>query len=169
MEPVIGSPVMTRPDHAPHSLAILIDKLVAFLLARQKLNTGIDAGESPNGLARVFDSFGHHLVPLMLLARADDDLAASERDMIVDYCEGRARQSGFVLTPDERTALQNHVRRIHLLPMQLAPAVERLKHDSKADIAALLSAAHALVEADGVVRMQETSFLLSLQDDLNPL
>ena len=49
---------------------------------------------------------------------------------------------------------------------QLIPALDQLKYDAKADIAGLISAAHALVEADGTVRLQEVAYLASLQDAL---
>jgi hypothetical protein len=73
------------------------------------------------------------------------------------------------MTPDEEDASEDCLR--HFLPTlkQLIPALDRLKCDAKADIAGLISAAHALVEADGTVRMQEVAYFASLQDALNSL
>jgi hypothetical protein len=63
-------------------------------------------------------------------------------------------------------AFEDYVRHFLATLKQLIPALDQLKYDSKADIAGLTSAAHALVEADGAVRMQEVAYLASLQDAL---
>jgi hypothetical protein len=48
----------------------------------------------------------------------------------------------------------------------LESALERLKFDSKTDLEALLEAAHEVVAADHIYRIDEVSFLLSLRHDL---
>jgi hypothetical protein len=114
----------------------------------------------------VFDTFSHHLVALALLARSDDKVAAQERDVILRHCMTRAQAAGLEMSRDEEDALEHYLR--HFLPTlkQLIPALDQLKHDTKADIAGLIAPAHALVEADGAVCLQEVAYLASLQDAL---
>ena len=114
----------------------------------------------------MFDSFSHHLVALALLARSDDKVAAQEREVFLRHCKIRVLPAGFEMTPAEDDALKDYLR--HFLPMlkQLISALDQLKYDTKADIAGLICAAHALVEADGAVCMQEVAYLASLQHAL---
>ena len=73
------------------------------------------------------------------------------------------------MTPEEEEVLEEYLR--HFLPTlkQLIPTLDQLKHDTKAEIAGLIAAAHALVEADGTVRLREVAYLASLQDALHAL
>jgi len=67
------------------------------------------------------------------------------------------------MTADEDTALGEYLRHFRPTMQQLTPMLERLKHDTKAEIAGLIAAAHALVKADGTVSLQEVAYLASLQ------
>jgi hypothetical protein len=69
----------------------------------------------------------------------------------------------------EEQALEDYLRRFLPTLKQLIPALDQLKHDTKAEIADLISAAHTLVGADGAVRLQEVTYLASLQDALHAL
>ena len=120
----------------------------------------------PKGLARVYESFGHHLVILMLVACADDEVAAVERDVILRYCQDRVRQSGSEFTPGEMSTLEEFLRDYHPSLAQIIAAIHQLKFEAKSDIAELIAGAHAVVEADGVVRAQEALYLGSLRRDL---
>jgi len=153
-----------RGDAKPGSL---VDELVVYLRDQHKLQeTTHPHPTAPEGFEWVFDSFSHHLVALALLARSDDKVAVQEREVILRHCKIRALAAGLEMTPDEDDALEHYLR--HFLPTlkQLIPALDQLKYDAKADIAGLISAAHALVEADGTVRLQEVAYLASLQDAL---
>jgi hypothetical protein len=70
------------------------------------------------------------------------------------------------MTAEEEATLSDYLRNFRPTMLQLTPMLERLKHDTKPEIAGLIAAAHALVEADGVVRLQEVTYLASLQHDL---
>jgi hypothetical protein len=155
-----------RPHTSDTSLQILIDRLVAFLQEQQKQPKTSLSIPSPDGLGRVFDTFSHHLVALMLVARSDDKVVERERAAILEHCADRARKAGLEMTAAERNALHEYLRHFHPAEMLLGPAMAQLKRDRKDDIAALVAAAHRVVEADGVVRLQEASYLLSLQHDL---
>jgi tellurite resistance protein len=161
---------MTQTHPAPPTLAALVDELVIYLRDQHRLQeTTHPHPPPPDGLERVFDTFSHHLVALALVARSDDKIAAEERGVILRHCRNRASLVGVEMTRGEEVALEEYLR--HFLPTlkQLIPALDRLKHDTKADIAGLISAAHALVEADGTVRLQEVAYLASLHHALQSL
>ncbi len=160
---------MTSTDASGVDLAILVDGLVAYLQERQKQYAASGPRPAPEKLARVFDSFGDHLVALMLVARSDDDVAAVEREVILRYCEERARKKGLELTAAEAVALDDYLR--HFRPtlaqsISAIESIERLKHAGKDEIAGLIACARAVVEADGVLRLQEALYLGALQRDL---
>jgi hypothetical protein len=123
----------------------------------------------PADLTHIREAFGHHLVPLMLLARSDGETALSEREVVLHYCLARADEAGLNLTPAETAALSDYLRDFRPTRMQLGPALKRLEHDSKADIAALVAAAQAVVDADGERRPREMQFLDELNRDLAAL
>jgi tellurite resistance protein len=155
---------------APPTLAALVDELVVYLRDQHKLQEATHPHpRPPDGLERIFDTFSSHLVALALLARSDDKVAAQERDVILGYCKGRAMLAGLEMTAEEEQVLEDYLR--HFLPTlkQLVPTLDQLKHDTKAEIAGLIAAAHTLVEADGTVRLQEVAYLASLQDALHAL
>lgn len=66
----------------------------------------------------------------------------------------------------ERDALYDCLRDFRPNLTQFISAMERLKHDTKEEIADLITAAREVVEADGVVRLQEALYLTALQRDL---
>jgi len=154
-------------NHTPRaSLAVLVDKLVAYLKDQNKPQDGVPPRTAPAGLERVFDVFSHHLIALSLVARADAKVVAKERETIQRYCVNRARNAGFEMSEDEEAALSDYLRHFRPTMQQLTPMLERLKHETKPEIAGLIAAAHALVSADGIVRLQEVTYLASLQHDL---
>jgi hypothetical protein len=159
--------IMTSADASQANLTVLIDHFVAFLREQQKQQALSSAGASPEGLARVFDTFSHHLAALMLLAKSDDRIASSERAVVARHCVERAQKAGLAMTPEEIAALDHYLHHFRPTEMQFLPAIERLKHDSKEDLASLIAAAHAVVEADGVVRLQEALYLSALLRELH--
>ena len=161
---------MTDSDVTNRSLAPLVDRLAAFLREqpeppRSSLPDGPYGGD-PN---HVFESFGHHLVVLMLVARSDEDIVAAERQVVLRHCAERARKTGRELTSEEMEALTEYVGEYRPNQSHLDPALERLKRSTKDEIADLIEAAHAVVEADRVFRLQEALFLASLRRDLAAL
>jgi hypothetical protein len=158
---------MTQTHVAPPNLAALVDELVIYLRDQHKLQeTTHPHPLPPEGLERVFDTFGHHLVALALVARSDDKVAVQEREVILLHCKSRALSAGLEMKPDEEDALEEYLRRFLPTLKQLIPALDGLKRDTKPEIAGLIAAAHALVEADGTVRLREVAYLASLQDAL---
>jgi tellurite resistance protein len=160
---------MTHADPSRANLAILVDGLVAFLHQQQKLQKRTVPGPFPDELARVFAMSGHHIVALMLVARSDDELVATERQAILRHCADRAQRAGEELSPAERASLYDYMREFRPNLSQFISAMEQLKKDSKDELADLIAAAREVVEADGVVRLQEALYITSLQRDLHAL
>ena len=123
----------------------------------------------PNSLVRVREAFGHHLIPLLLLASADGESLLAERTTILRYCLNRARSMGVGLSFDEKAALSDYVNEFKPSLAQLSPALKKLHHDSKASMGELIVAAQAVVDADGVRRATEVKFLENLSRDLAAL
>jgi hypothetical protein len=151
----------------PTSLSNLVDRLVAFLRAVQERQKPSPSIPVPAGIAHAFDSFSHHLVALMLVARSDDKVVAAEREVIFRYCLSRARKAGLELSPAEEEALTDYLRHFRPTLPYLISATDRLKQDQKGDVAELVAAAREVIEADGKVRLQEALYFDSLQHDLS--
>jgi len=160
---------MTQTDPTGVSLAVLVSRFVAFLRERQKMQHPTTPGPFPDELAPVFELSGHHLVVLVLLAGADDKVVSSECQAIVRHGAHRAQKAGNELSSVERGALYDYLRHFHPTPMQCISATERLRHDTKAELTDLIVAARQVVEADGVVRLQEALYLNSFERDLGAL
>jgi hypothetical protein len=104
-----------------------------------------------------------------LVARADDNIVETEREAIFRYCVKRAAKIGHPLSLGERQALEVYLENFYPPLAMLEEALVRLRSDSKADLEALLEAAHEVIAADHVFRVDEVSFLLSLRHDLAAL
>jgi tellurite resistance protein len=114
----------------------------------------------------VFEVCGHHLVALVLVARSDDKVVATERQAILRHCVDCTEKAGLEMSSMEKAALYDFLRQFRPTLTQFISAIERLKHDTKGEIADLIACAREVVEADGVVRLQEALYLTSLERDL---
>jgi tellurite resistance protein len=120
----------------------------------------------PAGLEQLREAFGHHLIALLLLARSDGEVAAAERGVILDYCLARASDAGLAVSPADRAALAEYLRDFKPSRMQWDRALRRLEREPPECIRALIAAARAVVDADGVRRADELRLLGELEDDL---
>ena len=118
-------------------------------------------------LAHVLDDLGHHIAVLTLVARADDSILPREREVILRYCVQRAAKLGHPLSEAEKQALEQYLGDFYPPLVLLEDALERLKFNSKTDLEGLLDAAHDVIAADHIFRVDEVSFLISLRHDLS--
>ncbi len=152
------------------SFGVLVDRFGAFLAETAPAAEGVYAEDAfPHNLLRVRDAFGHHLIPLLLLASIDGECIMAERQTILRYCLDRARSTGLGLDFDEKAALSDYVNEFRPSMPQLSHAVNKLHHDTKANMAELIVAAQAVVDADGERRAREVKFLEDLSRDLAAL
>lgn len=152
------------------SLGRLVGRFGDFL--SQKLLASRDSTPAPllqDDLMRIRETYGHHLVVLALLARADGVADPSERDVILRHCIARAKNAGIELTEAEKLALNHHLYEFRPLRSQLERAVRHMRRDTREDIIALVVAAKAIVDADGVRRPREVEFLKALARELETL
>ena len=120
----------------------------------------------PAGLRDIRESIAHHLIPLVLLARCDNDYDHRERDVIVEHCVVVARQKGVELTDAHKAVFADYVSAFRPGLIQLDPALDRLARAPQQEIAGLLRAAHNVVLADGATRPEELRFFADLNREL---
>jgi len=154
----------SRAAH-PH-LPTVVERLTVFLRGQPYLEPAAPIVATPEDLAHVLDALGHHIVALTLVARSDDNILDQERRVIFRYSVQRAAKLGHPLSDGEKQALEEYLEDFYPPLAMLEDALERLKFDSKADLEALLEAAHDVIGADHIYRIDEVSFLLSLRHDL---
>ena len=150
------------------SLGALVGRLSDFL-AESLSDSPADTSVPRDDLLRIRETYGHHLVVLALVARADGLAAPAEREIILQHCIERAKKAGIALTETEKRALNDHLSDFAPFPAELELAVKHLRLDSQDDIVALVVAARAIVDADGVRRPREVEFLSELARDLAAL
>jgi|ERR1051326_3289334 hypothetical protein len=162
---------MARHLNAPvhPALPTVVERLTIFLRRQPHLEPTVPILASPEDLAHVLDELGHHVAVLTLVARADDNIVEKERQVIFRYSVQRAAKIGHPLTDGQKHALRHYLEDFYPPLAMLENALERLKSDSKADLEALLEAAHEVIAADHIFRVDEVSFLLSLRHDLAAL
>lgn len=123
----------------------------------------------PSGLHDLRDAVGHHLIPLLLLARTDRAFVPSEFDVIVTHCLSFAERRGVNCDGERAAAFRDYVDTFRPALMQLDPAIERLCKCEHGEFVCLVEAAQKLVAADGVSRPEEVAFLAKLQGALDKL
>src|SRR5215467_2155375 len=94
----------------------------------------------PSHLNQLREKVGHHLIPLVLIARSDRAFLDSEREVIVMHCLAVASDSGLALDGSERKLLDVYVDGFHPTLLQLEPALHRLGRCRHAEVASLLEA-----------------------------
>jgi tellurite resistance protein len=105
----------------------------------------------------------------VLIARSDGEFEQRERDAIVTHCVTFARSRGLELDGTGTIEFVEYVENYRPHLMQLDPALKRLEHGSHEEMAALIAAARAVIEADGIIRPEETRFLDQLNEELGRL
>jgi tellurite resistance protein len=152
------------------SLGLLVGRFGAFL--REQPAAPVAAAPEPafpHALERLRERFGHHIVLLMLLSRADGETVAQEREAILHHCLEEARKAGMPATAAEAAELSDHLRDLRPSMTQFRPAISRLERGSKEEMIALVAAAKAVVDADGARRPREMEFLSELRRELEAL
>ena|SRR5687768_13640391 len=152
------------------TLGLLVGRFGAFL--RELPEPPLDAEPQPpfpNRLGRLRDQFGHHIVLLTLLSRADGEAAMQERQMILQHCLDQAHKAGIPANAAEAAELGDHLRELRPTMTQFYPAIGRLEAASKDEVLAVIATAMAVVDADGTRRERELEFLLDLRRELELL
>ena len=104
--------------------------------------------------------------PTSLLARADNDFAPQERDVIVEHCIALAGRQGIKLIDPQIIVFSDYISAYRPSMMQLDPALHRLADSSHDEVGDLLVVAKAVVEADGITQAAEARFLANLSEEL---
>jgi tellurite resistance protein len=152
------------------SLGLLVGRFGNFLLEQPVVPTEAWPEPSfPGELERLRGQFGHHLVLLMLLSRADGEAALQERQVILDFYLAESRKAGKPATATEAAELGDYLRDLRPTTAQFGPAIRRLEDAEKDEVVALVAAAIAVVDADGARRAREVEFLAELSRELHAL
>jgi hypothetical protein len=156
------------------SLDLLVSRFDTFIReshpTQDRDNPGGPAGEAfPDELAHLREAVSHHLIPLVLLARADREFSPLERDVIVAHCSKVASRQGLEIGGAHTAILSDYISSFAPTTAQLNPALHRLARCSHDEIVELVGAAKAVVEADGLHRVPEVKFFEALSNDLASL
>lgn len=154
------------------SLGVLVGRFGSFVREQHLPPPAVpipEAAPFPETLLHIREAVGHHLIPLTLLARADGDYAALEQEAILDHCIALARDAGIETADHEVVTLRAYICDFKPALMQLDPALHRLSRCSHGEVAALVRAAQAVVDADGTRREEETRLLDELLLELDGL
>ena len=123
----------------------------------------------PASIAHLREAVGHHMIPLVLLARADGDFADSERAVIVKHCLSMAQLKGLEGADGDGPTLSKYLASYRPTLVQLDPALHRLERGTQEEIAALFKTAQTVVDADGERKPEEVRLLAELHDELHAL
>jgi hypothetical protein len=152
------------------SLGVLVGRFGGFVREQHSPPPIVgDEASFPESLLHIREAVGHHLIPLTLLARADGDYAELEQEAILNHCIALARDAGIETEEHEVVVLKEYICDYRPTLIQLDPALHRLSRCSHAEVAALVRAAQAVVDADGTRREEETRLLEELLVELNGL
>jgi len=153
------------------TLGLLVGRLGGFLEERAATVSGpAEAAESfPADTARLREALNHHIIPLLLLSRADGESVAPERDAILRYCINAMKDAGGSVSDEEAQALGAYIESYRPTRMQLASALKRLETESRERILALVAAAQVVISADAEHRDSEKRFLSDIAKELAAL
>jgi hypothetical protein len=152
------------------SLGLLVGRFGSFVReTRASQEDSAPPPPFPDGLNHLRDAVGHHLIPLVLIARSDGDFEPRERDVIVTHCITFARNQGLELDGSGPIEFVQYVESYRPSLMQLDPALSRLERGDHDEMAVLVAAARAVIEADGVIRPEEARFLDQLSEEIGRL
>jgi hypothetical protein len=155
------------------SFGLLVGRLGAFLEqqapAEREETVPEEEGAFPAPVLRIREELSHHIIPLLMLARCDGEAGDLERAAIVAHCRARLKEEGTVLTSRDERAFGAYLRSYRPTRLQLGLAMKRLTQEPQKEIAALVAAARAVVDADRERRPREAQFLAELADDLDTL
>lgn len=149
------------------SLHLFVNRLGAFI--RENREPVEDAHEDlpfSGELHELRDAVGHHLIPLLLIARTDLHIEPEEREIIVDHCLAIASRRGIARDDSHKAALRCYVATFRPALTQLDPAITHLARCDHQDVAALIDTAQKVVLSDGISRPEEAKFLAALKDEL---
>ncbi len=154
------------------SLGLLVGRFGAFL--SEQPATFFDSTPSeaafPRDLERLREHFGHHIVLLTLLSRSDGEAVIQEREVILHHCLKQAHNAGGpATTAAEAAELGDYLRDLRPTTAQLGPSIRRLERGTKEEVIAVVTAAIAVVDADGARRPREVQFLTDLRHELHAL
>ena len=120
----------------------------------------------PDRLNHLREAVGHHLIPLVLIAKSDGEFEVRERDVIVGHCVAFAQSRGLEFDGAAKVEFVEYIDSYCPSLMQLDPALKRLEHGGHDELIALVAAVRAVMEADGVIRPEEMRFLNELNEEL---
>ncbi len=123
----------------------------------------------PFQLESIQPAVGHHLVPLVMMARADHELLKDERDAIVEHCRQLLRHQDRLLSASEITALEGFVEHFTPNATQLDAALRKFQSEKLAEFPYLIGACERVVTADDVVRDEEKVQLAAIKQQFEQL
>ena len=154
------------------SLGLLVGRFGTFVRGSCAVPADVKpSGESsfPEAIEDLRTLTAHHLIPLMLLSKADGSSASAEQKIIVDHCVALAKRHEIAVSESGRAAFAAYVADYRPSLMQLDPALRLLERDSLEDLADLFAAASAVISADGLIEPAELRLLDEIKQEATRL
>lgn len=123
-------------------------------------------GVTPVPLTPVRQIFTAHMMALAHLCHNDSGFHRDEQGIIFEHCLKLARDADRPVSEGEKRTLKQFLKSLKPIKLFLGPAMRALQEDRPERIAALLSAADDVINADGLRRHNAKSFFGLLQRDL---
>lgn len=169
---MILSPILHNVDPGSHwvlgmSLHLFANRLGEFI--RENHVSVEDTSPNvpfPIELQELREAVGHHLIPLLLIARSDRNIAPEECEIIVQHGLDMAARHGIANDEKHSKVLREYVAIFRPARSQLDPAIAYLAHGDHEDFVALIDAAQKVVMCDGVSHPEEAKFLALLREEL---
>lgn len=123
-------------------------------------------GVTPVPLTRIRQTFTPHMMALARLCHNDSGFSRDEQGIIFEHCLKLARDADRPINEGEKRTLKQFLKTLKPIKLFLGPAMRALQEDRPERIAALLSAADEVINADGLRRHNAKSFFGLLQREL---
>lgn len=149
------------------SLGILVGRFGQFVRDYNEDAPPVQAPEPDFALPQdVRETISHHIIPLVLLARADGNEDSGEQKAICDHAIAILAKAGKTISDAQADALKAYIANLRPSLMQLDPALRKLEKETPDAMIALLAAARAVVMADGRIDPAEARLLDELKLEL---
>jgi hypothetical protein len=148
------------------SLGLLVGRFGEFVRDQHEAIASAPTAPIEEPLAHERQMIAHHMIPLVLLARSDGNSDVEEQAAMLEHALAVLKMKGETVSDSDREALKIYIAEMKPSLVQLDPALKRLESGSPEEMAALVQAAEAVMNADGKIDPAEAHLLEGLKAEL---